>query len=784
MRSIVFSLLIILPISLLAQDIDVKSFRALPQDLDARVNYPEIDQNGDKAALIKVVTTETGFKFEGGMLGIVKTVQKTGEVWVYVPHGSRKITIKHANLGVLRDYNFEENIKEASVYEMVLVTGKVTTIVEEIEVAAQWLVITSDPEGATVYIDEKEIGQTPFNRKFKEGDYNYRIEYPRYYPEAGKLTIEESKKQLNFSLRPRFGDISITSSPENGMKIFLDGKDTGKKTPTVLKDIDSGEHRISLQSKWYQNKTELITVQDEQTMEVEFNMLASYAEVEITTTEGASILIDGEKKGENYWSGKLLEGIYEVLATKQYHTDRSKQLDVQSGNTIRVDLSLDAETGSVDVISTPIGAKIFVDGNAYGTTPNTVKDLLCGPHTLRLEMDKYAPTERNFTIKHNETITVQETLRDGEPVYITTKPKNVAVYLDGDYKGETPITLSMGYGNFQLKFINGSETDYKHIEVKPNIRNEYNFDLRTYTQKVDESDWETATRTNSLSAYQNYLRNHPSGIYASDARRKISSIESSLDDKYYAECKASNYVEDYQNYLKKYPNGKHAKEAHTILENAYWRLGNQALENKQYTAAIRYYNLYTTDYPTGKHTTEAIANRKKAERRNSRYDSYYFNYTIQGNAPIGLSMGGLNLNQVGLYYTLNTNGNWWKYSAEVTDIVYYTVAEIESYSWKDPIAQNVFERAYFRTSMGLTYGVIYPIWIYGGAGVEYTTQFEKYYLEYDQEYQWAKNENLTYTTFYPEFGLIARLGQSWMVKYGLLFTDGGTFQEFGLGVAF
>ncbi|MGC9331963.1 MAG: hypothetical protein ACP5DZ_08840 [Bacteroidales bacterium] len=53
-----------------AQDIAVRSFRCLPRDMDARIAHPITDQNGDVAALIKVVTTETGFKFEAGMLGV------------------------------------------------------------------------------------------------------------------------------------------------------------------------------------------------------------------------------------------------------------------------------------------------------------------------------------------------------------------------------------------------------------------------------------------------------------------------------------------------------------------------------------------------------------------------------------------------------------------------------------------------------------------------------------------------------------------------------------------
>ena len=52
--------------------ISVKSFKELTQDLDARVNYPVIDQNGQKCALVKVVTTENDFSFDNGQLGVTK----------------------------------------------------------------------------------------------------------------------------------------------------------------------------------------------------------------------------------------------------------------------------------------------------------------------------------------------------------------------------------------------------------------------------------------------------------------------------------------------------------------------------------------------------------------------------------------------------------------------------------------------------------------------------------------------------------------------------------------
>lgn len=144
MRGRFIILFLLFAVGVNAQQIAVKSFRKLDSDLSARGREGRTDQNGDRCAIIKVVTTENGFVFEPGALGLVGSVRKTGEIWLYVPYGAKRLTIKHDRLGVLRDYLYPERIEKACVYEMVLTTGRVVTTVEE-EIAGQWLVITADP---------------------------------------------------------------------------------------------------------------------------------------------------------------------------------------------------------------------------------------------------------------------------------------------------------------------------------------------------------------------------------------------------------------------------------------------------------------------------------------------------------------------------------------------------------------------------------------------------------------------------------------------------------------
>jgi len=111
-----------------AQGISVESFELLPTDLTAILSETqEIDQNGEVAALIKMVTTQTGFVIDGGMMGIVKTKQETAELWIYVPHGIRRIVIKHQQLGQL-EYYFPIPIEKGHTYRMVLTTDELIVV--------------------------------------------------------------------------------------------------------------------------------------------------------------------------------------------------------------------------------------------------------------------------------------------------------------------------------------------------------------------------------------------------------------------------------------------------------------------------------------------------------------------------------------------------------------------------------------------------------------------------------------------------------------------------------
>ena len=119
-RATLFLLLVMFnTTSLSAQQskISVASFNRMETDITARVTAPKKDQNGEICALIRIVTNVKDLMFEPDALGITARENKTGEIWIYVPRGARRISILHDELGILRNYFYPDIIEKGNVYE-------------------------------------------------------------------------------------------------------------------------------------------------------------------------------------------------------------------------------------------------------------------------------------------------------------------------------------------------------------------------------------------------------------------------------------------------------------------------------------------------------------------------------------------------------------------------------------------------------------------------------------------------------------------------------------------
>jgi outer membrane protein assembly factor BamD (BamD/ComL family) len=79
----------------------------------------------------------------------------------------------------------------------------------------------------------------------------------------------------------------------------------------------------------------------------------------------------------------------------------------------------------------------------------------------------------------------------------------------------------------------------------------------------DEQAWDTAKSANTLDAYQQYLQQQPNGMHAADAQDKINSLQ---QDAAWQNAQSTNTAAAYQDFLQKYPSSPHAADAQDALK--------------------------------------------------------------------------------------------------------------------------------------------------------------------------------------------------------------------------
>jgi hypothetical protein len=222
MKKLLLLALIAVSQSVWADGISVLGFRLLETDLTANTRGTEKrDQNGDKAALIKIVTPEMGFLFNGGSLGIVGTEEKAAEIWLYVPPRAQKLTITHQVFGILRDYYYPVSIQGGRTYEMLLDIG-----------TGRYVTITTSQAKSDVTVDGEYLGQSPiYNKYLTYGRHAVMTQNGIY---EGKDTIivattdEKGTKVANIQMRnmsDHYGEVVV--NVENNADIWFNDHQVG-----------------------------------------------------------------------------------------------------------------------------------------------------------------------------------------------------------------------------------------------------------------------------------------------------------------------------------------------------------------------------------------------------------------------------------------------------------------------------------------------------------------------------------------------------------------------------
>jgi hypothetical protein len=147
-----------------------------------------------------------------------------------------------------------------------------------------------------------------------------------------------------------------------------------------------------------------------------------------STPAGAAVVLDGQKRGITPLAiGELAFGAHSIEISHPGHGTRHQRVTLSERRPQRsVDVRLrptsvpaptpapaavasDAK-GSLQVVSRPSGAQVFVDDNLIGTTPFVVSDVATGSRRLRIELSGYKAWTQSVQIEPSARFRVSATL--------------------------------------------------------------------------------------------------------------------------------------------------------------------------------------------------------------------------------------------------------------------------------------------------------------------------------------------------------------------------------------
>jgi hypothetical protein len=195
---------------------------------------------------------------------------------VMIPHGADQIFVITPGAGyrvytVSIDGSGDE--KRSSVDNSQELVISLKNITSDHRISAEFapimnsgLYFTSNPSSAYVYCDGTLKGRTPLQLTgLRDGEHQFRVVLTGYkdWKETIRTTAGEAAT-FDVQLTPitsLTGTIYVLSLPE-GAEIVLDGKTTGRITPSMVNDIPAGSHIVRVQKPGYTPNEQSVDIRD------------------------------------------------------------------------------------------------------------------------------------------------------------------------------------------------------------------------------------------------------------------------------------------------------------------------------------------------------------------------------------------------------------------------------------------------------------------------------------------------------------------------------------------
>ena len=285
------------------------------------------------------------------------------------------------------------------------------------------LLIKSEPEGCAILIDGVSHGVTPrlittldskdvYKVTLRKAGYRESVFDVKF--EGRRPLVREEKLVLDS------GIIEVVTDPV-GAGVMVNGIIRGN-APIVVSDVPKGRATVKLHMDGFKDEVRELAVNagDRQTLSVVLEGLPGTLSLS-SVPEGARFYINGEFRGKSpVVIAGLKPGAYQVKAELEGYGTMLREVAIGNGSMPREEFRLSNQMGRLEVRTSPVGARVLLDGRSVGVTKSAdpaaevsdvlaIENVLEGEHVLTVRADGYAEVVRHPKVQSTKTL--QQTVR-------------------------------------------------------------------------------------------------------------------------------------------------------------------------------------------------------------------------------------------------------------------------------------------------------------------------------------------------------------------------------------
>lgn len=319
--------------------------------------------------------------------------------------------------------------------------------------------VTSEPAGAEVILNGQNQGVTPLLRAgIASGMHQVVIRYPLYHDHEESFLISDGdEKQLDVTLKPAFGSLTINSDPQ-GAKVIIGGREVGT-TPYHNPQQPSGTYILRLEKELFADYRGEVTIIDGRPIERNIPMIPNFGTLNVTA-EQSEIYLNGQKTGTGSYTAQLPPGRYELMASREYYYEAHREVFITVGRTENITLTPEPRLGAVNISSQPFetrGAEVYIDGEPIGYTTPASFPVLMGSREITLRKTGYLDATRRVEVREGQQhdLDFQMQTFEGSLQQLAIRQER-AKWLYG-----AGTMLAAGAGTYFMLSANGLADDYQ-----------------------------------------------------------------------------------------------------------------------------------------------------------------------------------------------------------------------------------------------------------------------------------------------------------------------------------